>query len=113
MRVFTYIDKLFFPHFGQLSKRSCDFKHSYLSQIDNQNITIYVSSLAVQTYFIFEKPSFVVHFTLDQTGVLSLGSPGVDVKKLSSHIKYIHQQILLAKFHENLTLPGGGGLIRF
>ena len=25
MRVFTYIDMLFFPHSGQFSKRLCDF----------------------------------------------------------------------------------------
>ena len=31
--------------------------------------------MAIQNYFNFENPSFVVHFTLDQTGVLFLGHP--------------------------------------
>ena len=36
----------------------------------NQYIKIYVRSLVIQIYFIFENFSFVVHFTLDKTAVL-------------------------------------------
>ena len=36
----------------------------------NQYIKIEVNSLVIQNYFNFENYSFVVHFTLDQTGVL-------------------------------------------
>ena len=37
VRVFTPIDKPFFPHFGQFSKRLSSFKHSYLSQMTSKN----------------------------------------------------------------------------
>ena len=37
VRFFTQIDKPYFAHFGQFSKRLCDFKRSYLSQITTTN----------------------------------------------------------------------------
>ena len=47
-------------------------------------IKIEVSSLIIQNYFNFENSSFVVHFTLDQTGVLFLGHPVVELTKFRS-----------------------------
>ena len=34
---FTHIDKPFFAHFGEFSKRLSGFKHSYLSQMTTKN----------------------------------------------------------------------------
>ena len=54
--VFTYIDKLFFPHFGQFSERLYDFKHSYLSQKLKSYIKIEVSSLAAKNISFLKNP---------------------------------------------------------
>ena len=74
MWVYTYIDKPIFVYFGQFSKRLSDCKHSYLCQMTTKNFKpIYQNlscSLLVQIYFNFENSSSIVHFTLDQTGVL-------------------------------------------
>ena len=37
VRFFTHIDKPFFAHFGEFSKRLSEFKHSYLSQMTTKN----------------------------------------------------------------------------
>ena len=50
----------FFAHFGQFSKRLSYFQHSYLSQMTTKNENKYNN---------FENSSFVMDFTLDQTGV--------------------------------------------
>ena len=82
----TFISR-FFAHFGHISKRLSNFKHSYHSQMttknDNQYIKIEVSSLVIQQYFNVENSSFVMHFTVDQTGVLFGGHPVERQNKVS------------------------------
>ena len=50
------------------------------TKTDTQYIKISVSSLVIQQHFNFEDFPFAVHFTLDQTGVLFLGHPLLQVE---------------------------------
>ena len=68
--LFPRIDiKAIFPHFGQFSKRSSNFKHSYLSQMTT-NIKNLFRSVIIQKYLNFDNFLFVAHVTLDQTGII-------------------------------------------
>ena len=81
LRFFTYINKEFFTHVGQFSKCLSDFKNSYLRQITLNELTPTHWNLSFlignPKAFHFDNLSFVVHFTVEHTGVL-FGSPGIE-----------------------------------